>query len=501
MMRSAPAIGIALAAVAGAASGLSADRAPQDAGVIAGRVADSSGAPISNAFVRAVEAGPPGTTYDNRLSPGDYTDDDGRYEIREVLPEAYWVFVEAPHVTHPTDLLRSRLLPPSAGTGRPAARFASEDGGFYSPASTLGPAVPPPLRPDGREAVFITTGYPSADDVERSTPVRVAPGQVRDRIDVTMLAVPRMRVRGIVLVPGVSEGVSWRPVLRLRGGNRPWSTAAITRARLDGAFEFLSAPPGDWTLEAYRALDGSDVARNDPRGMTAQMPLTVGDEDIEGLEVRLDPGATVRARLEFDGPPPADDPRYLSMRLGSTGRSLGNGEWTTTPEAFVATGVAPGAYRFLPRIDGWHLASVTHDGRDITGRALEVARQDVDDLVVAFTRHPAGVVGVVQGLLEADARDTRVVLFPADPERFAAASFERVEVSDVGAFAFRSVVPGTYFVAAVSEAALDDWPVPSSLEELARVARLVTVRAREMAMIDLERGTRVTLRGLRASRY
>lgn len=53
-----------------------------------------TGPPVSNAFVRAVEAGPPGTAYDNRLSRGDYTDDDGRYDIGEwtTTPEAFVAF-------------------------------------------------------------------------------------------------------------------------------------------------------------------------------------------------------------------------------------------------------------------------------------------------------------------------------------------------------------------------------------------------------------------------
>lgn len=454
----------------------------QASGAISGRLIDSTGAPIPNAFVTAIEAGPVGAAYDNRLSLGTRTDEGGAYEIAPVLPETYLVYVQANHITFPDDL-EFGLLPPGR-VARPVARFTSEDGGFYSPVdSNL--SVSSPQAPDGRETVFITTAHPSAD-VRSGTPVTVEPGQHRTNIDITMRSAPRVRVRGVVSATP-RDSLSWRTALRLRDPeSRLREPVASTRARQDGTFEFLSAPPGDWLLEAFRELSGSDVARNDPAGLSARAPIAIRDDDIDDLEMRLVPGVAVRARLEFDGRPPDDDPRQLAIRLANLNDWTGNGEWTTTPDAFVATGVGPGDYRLVTRIPGWRIASVTRDGRDITGQPIQVARADVAGLVVSFTRRATDVAGSVVSPAGREPSRTDVVLFPVDHARFTAATIERTTASASGTFQFRDVIPGEYFVVAVPEPRLDDWPVASLLDELGRDARRVTVPTGSTTMLELE---------------
>jgi hypothetical protein len=381
---------------------------------------------------------------------------------------------------------------------RPVVRFTSEDGGFYSPVDS-DVSVPSPPAPDGRETVFMTTAYPSAD-VRSGTPVIVEPGQHRTNIDIAMRSAPRVRVRGVV--SGTPrDSLSWRTALRLRDPeSRLRDPVAFTRARQDGTFEFLSAPPGDWLLEAFREFSGSDVARNDPAGLSARTPIAIRDDDIANLEVRLEPGVTVRARLEFGGRPPDDDPRQLAIRLANLNDWTGNGEWTTTPDTFDATGVGPGDYRLVTRIPGWRIAAVTRDGRNITGQPIQVTRVDVAGLVVSFTRRPTDVAGSVVSPAGREPLRTDVVLFPVDHARFTAATIERMTASDSGTFRFQDVIPGEYFVVAVPELRLDDWPVPSLLEELAGDALRVTVSIGSTTMLELEVIGSAAARGSRAGR-
>jgi hypothetical protein len=467
-----------------------ADVAPrsQAAGSIAGRVTDSTGAPIPNAFVRAEEAGPPDANRDSRFAAGARTDERGVYEISPVLPETYTVFVEVHHTTHPADLaprLPSPVRPPYRAAPPPAVRFTSEDGGFYSPVDTLGVSVASPAAADGRETVFVTTAYPRATDLAQATPVTIGPEQHRTDVDVTMVSVPRVRVRGVVISP--VELLVRRHVLRLRDpGSRRLGPVALTRASRDGTFEFLSAPPGNWILEAFREVSDSDVAHPDPLGLTAQRPLLVGDDDIEGLEVRLRPGVTVSTRLEFDGTPPDADPRPPFVRLEPIEYSLANGEWTTTPDRFVASGVGPGAYRLVVRIPGWRIAALTRGGRDITGEPIEISASDVADLVLSLTSSPTEITGSVRRPTDAALAGTSVAVFPVDRGRFSAATRDAMPVRSNGTFRFGDVIPGEYHVIAVPESMLDDWPSAVLLDRLSVWARRVSVRRGEYAKVQLE---------------
>ena len=93
-------------------------------------------------------------------------------------------------------------------------------------------------------------------------------------------------------------------------------------------------------------------------------------------------------------------------------------------------------------------------------------------------------LGEVSGLVtnERGAPDpsSSVVVLPADSTAWKQGvinprRLRTVRVSTTGAFTFRDLPPGAYYVAAIADDLADNWQLPTTLDAIARVAARVTV--------------------------
>ena len=142
----------------------------------------------------------------------------------------------------------------------------------------------------------------------------VGAGEARTDVDITLPAVRGVRVSGVVSAP-IVKGVIVS--LRRRGDSGARDPARIdATAAADGTFVFVAVPPGDYTLTAMRrqppltevtmaggspAVAWDDVVGSDPEVAWAEMPLGIGDADIDDLAVQLSPGTVVSGRLLYEG--------------------------------------------------------------------------------------------------------------------------------------------------------------------------------------------------------
>jgi hypothetical protein len=484
--------------------------------IISGTVRDDGGDAVVGidviAFRRtSLQGRPPVLAGDVRVK----TDDRGRYRLTGLLPGDYFVCAcaqspipfDGPLLT----TLASRPLDLLGVAGRAAKAGAD--------AASL----------DNTLRTFAPTFHPNTPLAGRAERVKASGAAPQDGIDISVTAVRAVRVSGRI-IGGPPNSLNANFIRLTPIGDIP-EAAVITQmppmlVQPDGRFDFAGVPPGQYTLEvrltpgqggggpsgaALAFIGGRSVAPSGARGggppadsLWASQLIAVGDDDVTGVVVGLQPGATITGRLEFSGaappPPPPAAPtagRANGVQLNSIDPPPRNRSYNGAIGAdgtFRIPGVVPGRYTVTPflSLPGWPtIKSVTLGGIDIADTLLDVDGSDLANLVLTVTDTPmAEVRGTLAGgVVNAD-QDMWVRMFPAErrfwEEPFGAfARFKTVRV-ELNAFTVTRVPAGDYYVVAVGEGGLE-WMDKATLDVMSRSAERITVANGDKKTIEVKR--------------
>ena len=482
-------------------------------GTISGTVRDDAGDPVVGVEVLAFRR----TTFQGRppvfSSAGRYrTDDRGLYRLTNLPPGEYY-FCACSREPIPFDgqlltTLAARPLELLAVAGR-AAKAGADTASLDTTLRTFAP-----------------TFHPNTTLAGRATRVKVSGSQPQTAIDIDVTLVPASRVTGVVM--GMPNGNFTANAIRLIPlGDIP-EAVAITQlvpmlVQPDGRFDFAGVAPGQYMLDvrftpgaqggwpsgaALAFIGGRGAAAGGARAggppadaMWASQTVVVGDEDVTGLVIGLQQGATVTGRLEFVGatPPPAGQAlqRGTGVQLSSV-EAPPRGSSYAGPVAADGTfrigGVIPGRFVVFPVINvpGWPtLRSVTMGGVDITETIIDIDGRDLSNLVVTVTDVPmAEIRGTVSGSVGSAGADTWIRLFPAErrywDEPFGAYQRFKVARMEDNKFTLMRIPEGDYFVAAASEGGLE-WMDKVTLDAMARSAERVRVVNGDKKVLEVRR--------------
>jgi hypothetical protein len=275
--------------------------------------------------------------------------------------------------------------------------------------------------------------------------------------------------------------------------------APATAADESGAFVFPAVPPGAYTLRSSSALRLGPAASS-PREMAwAVMPLQVGSTNIEGIIVTLSPGLRISGNVEFEGSSPRPAPGQLQRIPLVIEAAAGSSEIGAVPRVlvdergeFTSPGLVGGSYvlRVVDSPPGWMFKSATHNGRDISSSPVDLGGFDASGVVITFTDRWSAVHGTVEAPSRGADGDALVTLFPTDPRLWtdygtSSRRVRAVRTGRSGAYAFGSVAPGEYYIAAIPDEKAGDWQDPDFLQILSRSATRISVAEGQQRNQDL----------------
>jgi hypothetical protein len=272
------------------------------------------------------------------------------------------------------------------------------------------------------------------------------------------------------------------------------ATPKVTRsADATGGFQFTGILPGKYRVVAsVRATPGAD---RQPSGVLwALTDVMIGDDDLSGVSMMLQPGLRLSGRLAFEGSsrPKPNDLSSMLLRLvdvtaTSTMPTMGTARGDGT---FEISGIVPGTYTFtsLLREPGWQLLSVMIAGRDVLDFPLEIGLGgDVSGAVATFTDQHTELSGTLQSAASVPAPDYFVVVFSRDRVFWRPAS-RRVRTARPntdGQFVFRDLPAGDYLLAALTDIEPSDLSDEAFLEALVSGAVPVSLGDGERKTQDL----------------
>lgn len=362
------------------------------AGAIAGRVYDERAEPISNARITVYRARMiQGTRRLEAVGGSDQTDDRGAFRVYGLPPGAYYVAA--------------------------SLRVAPAD-------SVV-------------DTVYAPTYFPGTGDLAEAQKISLELGS-EALAQFQLLPARRVRVSGAVLQSGGGPASAFLNLMSDAGEHGvPLGVGAATRE--DGSFTLPDVTPGTYTL--YASL------RNGEPDESAEMRLTVGNDDVTGITLVTGRPAVVRGTLALDPPGGA-----LPPGIGVTARSArGGGPMTAgdvTRGRFELT-TPPGPFRLdvhgLP--ETLAVKGITVDGIDAIDVPVELASGHVAAARVVLTNRVTEISGTARA--SAGAAGHSVIVFPEDPalRTLSGRYVRRAPIGAGGAFRIVGLPPADAYLA------------------------------------------------------
>ena len=485
-----------------------------------GRVTDDAGTPVVGMMVRAFRRGavqgrPPSLQTVGQAR----TNDRGEYRLGSLTPDEY--------------LVCACLADAIPFDGTLLAMLAARPVDLLGVAGRAITAGADTVSIDNALRTLPVTFHPNTTIASRAERVRVAPGEDRVNVDITITAAPGRRVSGRLV--GATSSVSAQMIRLRMDGDLP-EAAAITQippmlVQPDGRFDFANVPPGQYVLEvtfrpgqrgggpsgvALGFIGGRGAALTPPPQapqrvgapmdpaldpLWAMEPISVGDSDVLGLVVSLNRSLVVSGRVVFSGAAPQPNPQTLqrpviqlqSLDASAQGRLYGSG---IQPDGvFEIRGVLPGRYALSAAltVPGWpSLRSITGPDGELTDTLLDLDAGDLTNLVVTITDTPATSVEIrVQPVPKDETEALWVRVFSADrrlwQEPFAASRrFRAMRANTTGVVTITGLPPGEYLVTIANENSTD-WLTREMLEKLSIVAERFRVSESEKLVVEVRR--------------
>ncbi|HXM45156.1 MAG TPA: carboxypeptidase regulatory-like domain-containing protein [Bryobacteraceae bacterium] len=412
-------------------------------GVVTGRIVDEDGDPVVRGSVQAQSYSR--TDGRKQLVPSGSasTNDLGEYRIFGLAPGRYYL-----SATYNQEI------------NRPTLREKS--------------AKPPPVE------TYAATYYPSAIDIATAAAVDVIPGAELRGINIALAKTHTVRLRGHVNYQGGADKQGVTLMLTRRDETSPYN---MFRHDTDeqGNFEIRGVRPGAYVLVA-QSFDRA-------HGASARQAIDVGNNDMDGIVLTLNPGVELKGQVKAEGPDGINLASiYVLLHMHEVGAAPG--DRVHDDGTFTLPQVAEEQYnvRVMGVPDGYYVKSIRAGGQEVRDSGLDMTSGAPGPLTVTIAPGAGQIEGVVQNDKQAPAAGALVVLIPDDSKRRGMRDAYHIATTDqYGKFTLKNVDPGDYKLYAWDDVEPGAYMDPDFVKpfESQAVAMSIHENSRESAQLKL----------------
>jgi hypothetical protein len=444
--------------------------------VISGALRDQYGEPYVNARVEALQYRYEGPDRILRTVETTTTNDRGEYRLFWLAPGEYVVRAAPPgaagegmnmiHLSGPNGVERvirrvvvganftigAGVSPPPGGDAE--VRTAIVENAVARGAGSVYGADPVRLVP-----VY----YPGTIDAALATPINVEAGRDYSGINLRMVEVRTVTVRGQVVPGALPAGFSISgTTVRLARDTTVFvggTDEVSARTGENGTFELTGVAPGAYDLLA----ELSGYSGGAQLSLYARARVEVGNADIDGLRIPLEPGASISGRLNLGaltGRPPNGASPTVGLRSNNRGQFTSRNGGIAADGGFGFPNLAPGDYEVfamgLP--EGAYVREIRTGGVVLEDNVIRLGTDPVPDVDVVVRDDSGNVQVAINGTdgLPAAGRRIQVVLVP-DPARRQRRDMYFAGQATEGSIVFENVPPGSYKVFAWNDVPIGAW--------------------------------------------
>jgi 5-hydroxyisourate hydrolase-like protein (transthyretin family) len=379
------------------------------AAILTGRVVDDEGEPVPSVRVELFRYGYVQGRRQRMPAGGASTNDLGEYRIFGLAPGRYFL----------------------------SATWAFM--GFMGSGGAVVAAVP---GPQPTELTYAPTFFPGTADAAQAAPLEITAGAEMRGIDLRLLRIPTVRIRGKVL-----NAVTGRPGTRIMVGlmtrNDPNMSRNFSAVEADGRFELRGVTPGSYDVTANWS-EGS-------QRYFASQPVEVGNSPIEGIQLVIAPGVEISGRLQVEGQADLTSAEFhVSLPAADNRGMFGAGEALVENDgSFRLRNVNPGKYRVSfyagGGADDLYLKSARMGDADVLDTDLDIRPgQGAAQLELVMSSKSARVEGSVSDDQSKPLSGVQVVLVPDSSRRSIIRLFKTAATDQQGRFTLRGIAPGEY---------------------------------------------------------
>ncbi len=342
-------------------------------------------------------------------------------------------------------------------------RIANLEAGHYVVSAQLWQKLP--VAPGKAHEAYVTTYYPSALDVSGATEIPLAAGAEASNIEIRMRKTRVFHVRG-KLVDATGAAIQNDMALSLNKAGDPNAAGLGTIVISHASFDFTDVTPGSYRIEtannvAFSTLSNITINKK----LFARYAVTVDDQDVNDISIALHTGPALSGTITAEGavnasptanPATLADPKPPSIALEPV-EYLDAVRANVTAKAdgtFEIHDLSPERYRIevngLP--EGSYVKSIRMGDEDITSGILDLSEGSGGVIDIRLSPNGATVSGTVQNTNGDAVGDVLVTLGPEAVETAKQTLFLRTTRTDQdGKFTIKGLPPGDYRVLAWEE--------------------------------------------------
>lgn len=286
------------------------------------------------------------------------------------------------------------------------------------------------MRPPQSQA-FVDNYFPNTPDPEAAVATNLTSGTDIRGINLRTRSVRVFNIRGTA-TQADGDPATGIPLLLLSldGANHGSSSAGTT----GGAFEFRNVTPGNYVIQALPHRSAGESS-----ALTAYVPVTVGDGDVDDVHVALVPGAEIEGVARLDDAPFTQNGVSITFEP-INGRGINNGA-QIKEGAFTFHNVAPTSYRLVIQnlLGGYYVKSIRFGGRSLIHNELDLSAGSGGTLEILLSDKPGSVSGTARNSNGDPIPGATISAWiKDDPEVHIA------RADDSGHFSIRNLAPGEY---------------------------------------------------------